>query len=238
MSSSIDHSLSNANWILTSLPEGEYGPLLPHLETIGLPQGKTIYVTEDPIDYVYFPTSGMISLVSCAVGGETTQLATVGKEGMVGVSIILGTNTTPYQAEVHLQGDCMKMRADVLRHAFDRGGLLQASLLRYTHLLMSQIVQSAVCNRFHSVVQRLCRWLLVTRDHVNLDELQLTQEYLSYMMGSSRPPVSVAAEALQKVGLIRYKRGQILILDRGGLEAHSCECYRIVREQFDTLFNG
>ena len=238
MSVSAEIPAAADNWILTTLPRKEYVALFPHLEAVTLPQGETIYMPDDHIRYVYFPIKGMVSLVSITGGGDTIEVAMVGNEGMLGIPVVLGGDTTPYQAEVQIAGDGLKMKAHVLRDIFSQGGTLQELLLRYTNLLIGQLSQSAVCNRFHTVGQRLCRWLLVARDRVDSDNFKLTQEYLSQMMGSHRPNVTVAARTLQEMGLINYNRGQISILDRQRLEAYACECYSVVKERFDEFCFG
>jgi CRP-like cAMP-binding protein len=225
----------NSNWILATLPKHEYGHLLQYMEPVRLSQGETIYVSEDHIDHVYFPTSGIVSLVSLTAEGEAVEVAMVGSEGMVGIPVVLGFDTIPWRAEVQIAGDGIKMSAEVLRNEFNRGGSLQVLLHRYMYLLIIQLSQSAVCNRFHKVGERLCRWLLVAGDRAQSDEFNLTQEHISLMMGSHRPSVSVAARSLQEAGLIRYNRGQIAIVDRQGLEACSCECYTIVKDKFRQL---
>jgi CRP-like cAMP-binding protein len=226
------------NWILSTIPENEYERLRPHLTHIPLPQGQVLFTPDSPIDYAYFPNNGMVSLVSITEDGETVEVGMVSEEGMVGVLIILGGDTSPYQAEVQVEGDAMKLRIDVLKAEFARGGMLQTLLLRYIYTLIAQISQSAVCNRFHTVGERLCRWLLMTHDCVKSNQFNITQEYLAQMMGSHRPNVTVAARALQQIGLIEYKRGQMTIIDQRGLQSAACECYAIVKERLDDLLYG
>lgn len=226
------------NWILASLSEYEFKHLAPYLEPVTFPQSKTLYLPEQLIKTVYFPNSGMISLISITQSGETIEVGMVGNEGMVGIPVIMGADSLPYQAEVQVAGEGLMMRAEVLADRFKQGGALQELLLRYTVVLIAQLSQSAVCNRFHTVCQRLCKWLLITRDRVKSNEFSLTQEDLSYMMGSHRPNVTVAARGLQNQGLIRYYRGKITVLDEQGLELSACECYQTLRDKFQELVSS
>lgn len=218
------------NRILSALPRLEYARLSSHIEVIRLPQGKTLYQAGGIIKYAYFLQSGMASLLSVTEDGAAVEVGMVGNEGMVGLPSILRINSSPYQVVVQLPAYAARLRADVLRAEFDRGQQLQDLLLRYMHVLLTQISQSAACNRFHTMKARLCRWLLVSRDRAQTDTLHLTHEFLSQMIGAPRTRVTMAASDLQKAKLIRYNRGKIQILDRQGLESSSCECYRIVRE--------
>src|SRR5205085_6842855 len=211
------------NWILDKLPKTEYENLLPHLTPAHLPQGKALFMPDSEIQHVYFLNHGMVSLVSITQNGETVELAMVGSEGLVGLPVIFGEETIPYMAEVRVTGNGLLMDVNALRNEFRQGGTFQRLVLRYASLLISQLSQSAICNRFHTVGERLCKWLLIACDRVKSTEFKLTQEYLSQMMGSSRPNVTVAARALQRSGIIRYNRGQITIIDRVRLEAASCE---------------
>jgi len=223
-------STAFGNGLLTALPPIEYERLSPHLELVRLTPGKILYNAGDLVSYAYFPKGGMISLLSITEDGRTIEVAMIGNEGMMGVPIILRNRVAPYQMMVQLAGNALRIRENVLRVEFDRGGKLQDLLLRYTHSVLIQVAQSAACNRFHTVEERLCRWLLVSRDRVQTDTLHLTQEFLSHMLGVPRTSVTMIAVNLQKEGFIRYNRGRITILDRSGLEAASCECYRRVRE--------
>lgn len=223
--------VSSANQLLSALPRKEYEQLLQHLEQVSLPQGKVIYEAGDAIRHAYFPLSGMLSLLSSTEEGGTIEVAMVGNEGLVGLPTVLRTDTTPYRVMVQIPGRAMRVRGDALRGEFNRGARLQDTLLRYTHTLLTQISQSAVCNHFHTVEQRLSRWLLVTRDRVNASEFHLTQEFISHMLGIPRTHVTMRAGALQQKGLIRHGRGKIVIIDVEGLEAAACECYRLVKEE-------
>jgi CRP-like cAMP-binding protein len=219
------------NRLLAALPRQEYERLAPHLEPTHLPRGKTIALTGDTLRYAYFPTNGMISLLSTSGGAEAIEVAMVGNEGFVGVPIILKVGVTPYWSIVQIQADAMRISATALEKEFDRGEQLRDLLLRYTHSLLAHVTQSAVCNRFHTVQERLCRWLLLSRDRTKSDTINLTQEFISQMLGTARTGVTMAAVPLQDAGLIRYRRGRITILDRAGLESVACECYSIVRKE-------
>jgi CRP-like cAMP-binding protein len=223
------------NQLLSVIPTEEYERLLPHLETVALTLKHIIYAPNEPIEYVYFPKSGMISLVNITEDGRTVEAATVGNEGMVGIPVFLRTDRMPGQAIVQIVGNALRMKADIFKREVLPGSQLYNLLLRYTQALLNQISQSVACYSLHSVEQRCCRWLLVTHDRVKADQFSLTQELLSQMLGVRRASVSEVANTLQKQGLIRYSRGKMTILDRQGLEAASCECYRVVKEECDRL---
>jgi CRP-like cAMP-binding protein len=219
------------NRLLAALPRQEYERLAPHLEPIHLTKGKTLATPGDALRYVYFPAGGMISLLSTTESGQSIEVAMVGDEGVIGVSVILRVGVTPYWSVVQISADAVRVRAAALRNEFDRGGQLHDLLLRYTHGLLAQISQSAVCNRFHSVEERFCRWLLISSDRAKSDTINLTQEFISQMLGTARTRVTMAALPLQDAGLIRYRRGKITILDRRGLESAACERYAIVSRE-------
>jgi CRP-like cAMP-binding protein len=233
MSSTIGLRLPNKNRILANLPRQEYERLLPVLEPVHLARSQLIYEAGSTIRHAYFPLGGMLSLLSVTQSGGTIEVAMIGNEGLVGIPTVLRVDKTPYQIMVQLPTDALRLRADVLREAFNHGGVLQDQLLRFTHTLLSQITQSAVCNHFHKVEERLCRWLLVARDRVKSDQINLTQECIAHMLGAPRTSVTTVARALQERGLIRYSRGKIQLLDRPGLEAFACECYRIIRQELE-----
>jgi CRP-like cAMP-binding protein len=224
------------NLILTALPADEYDRLAVYLEPLSLPQGSVLCEHGQAIREVYFPDSGMVSLLSTTNEGAIIEVAMVGNEGMIGMPIVWGSATIPYQVMVQIAGTGLAMPAAQLKAEVQRQGLLHDLLLRYTYTLVSQISQSALCNRFHSTEQRLCRWLLTTHDRTRSNEYRLTQDFLSHMLGSSRQRVNAALRTLQKKGLIRYVRGQIMIVDRNGLESTSCECYNAVRQAYDETF--
>ncbi|PYS87929.1 MAG: Crp/Fnr family transcriptional regulator [Acidobacteria bacterium] len=225
------------NRLLSALPDEEYRHLLPHLELIHLEKGEIIYMARDSIKYVYFPLTGMFSLLSTTESGSTVEVAMVGSEGIVGLPVVLSMDKVPYEVMIQLTSDTLRIEAEILRKEFDRGGRLHELMLRYTHVLITQISQSAVCNRFHTVEKRLCRWLLIARDRVNSNTIDLTQEIIAHMLGIPRTGVTMAAGALQRAGLIRYSRGKIEILDYQRLRDASCECYEIIKEEFDRFLS-
>lgn len=218
------------NLILGALRDREYEHLNPSLEPVALAQGKTVYGMGEAARYAYFVLSGMVSLVAVTENGNAIEVGMVGNEGLVGLPVILGFDTIPYQAVIQLPCTALRIRADKLRAEFNRGDQLHDLLLRYTNTLITQLSQSASCNMFHTVKERLCRWLLIARDRVQSNTLNLTQEFLSQMIGTPRTSVTTIAATLQREGLINYQRGKIVILDRAGLESASCECYGIVKE--------
>ncbi|HWS99995.1 MAG TPA: Crp/Fnr family transcriptional regulator [Pyrinomonadaceae bacterium] len=223
------------NKILAALPRQEYAHLFAQLEPTHLARSKVLYEFGDPVRQAYFVTNGMVSLLSIAQNGATTEVSMVGNEGMLGVPIILGVDAAPYRVMVQLPGAALRLRAEVLRREFQRGGPLQALVLRYIHLLILQISQSASCNRFHTIEQRLCRWLLISRDRINSDRIDLTQEALSHMLGAPRSRVSLTVGTLKRAGLIQHARGSIVILDRTRLEMCACECYKVVTAGINYL---
>lgn len=219
------------NRLLAALPHAEYERLVPHLVRVQLTPGKVLFAAGDLVRHAYFPLGGLASLLSSTSDGETVEVAMVGPEGMVGVPIILRVGVAPYTCMIQIAGEGLRLRADVLRAEFNRNGQFQDMLLRYTHSLVAQISQSAICNRFHTVEARLCRLLLVIRDRVRAETFQLTQEFISHLLGTPRTVVTAAANKLQDAGFIRYKRGRITILTRPGLEAASCECYEVMLKE-------
>lgn len=223
------------NNLLAALRSKEYEHLHPHLESVSLPNGKVLYDCGEPIRYVYFPTNSIIFMLATMEDGTTTEVGVIGFEGMLGVSVISGDNLIPNQAVTQIASRAVRMRAGALKEEFDRGGQLQSLLLRYMQALFIQVSQSAVCNRVHHMEVRLCRWLLMMHDRLTSDDLPLTQEFAANMLGTQRPYVTAAAGTLQKEGLIRCQRGHITILNRQGLEACACECYRVVQNEFVRL---
>lgn len=223
------------NWLLDGLPKEEYKRLQTDLEPVTFSLGEVVYESGGQMAYVYFPTTSHISLLYTMLNGTTAEMGLVGNEGVVGIALFMGGDTTPNRAMVQGGGDAFRMKAKSMQREFKRGGDFQHLLLRYTQALITQISQTAVCNRLHSVEQRLCRWLLMTHDRTHSDELQMTQEFISNMLGVRREGVTHAAHNLQNNGLISYVRGRIKILDRKGLEAHACECYAVVKEEHDRL---
>ena len=223
------------NKLLSALSKEEYKRLLPNLEAVSLPVRQIIYAPNQLIEYVYFPTDGIISLVNVTKNGGIVEAATVGNEGMVGIPILLGGNEMISQAIVQVAGNAVRMKADVFKRAVPNGCQLHNLLLRYTLALMNLISQSVACNCLHSAEQRCCRWLLMCLDRVQSDSFELTQEFLAQMLGVQRPTVSGVATILQQAGLIRYSRGKMTICDRPKLEATACECYGIVTVEFERL---
>ena len=220
------------NRILAALPADEYARLAPHLEHVSLPLSKVLFRPDDQIRLVHFPTTAIVSLLTELEDGEGMEVGLVGSEGIVGVSVILGGRETKV-ATVQAEGAALRMEASAVHEEFKRGGRLQSMLLRYTHALMTQISQSAVCNARHGIEGRLARWLLMYHDRLGRDEFELTHEFMSNMLGVRRAGVSTAAASLQKKGFIEYRRGHVRIVDRKALEDFACECYPIVAEKFD-----
>jgi CRP-like cAMP-binding protein len=225
----------HTNQIINALSRKEYPALFASLQAVQLPRGKVLYELGDRIDYNFFVMSGMISVLAITEDGATTEITMIGNEGVAGISALLGINEAPYRMQVQIPGKGMRIRTTVLVEEFNRRGPLRDLMLRYIHSLILQISQSAACNRFHTIEQRLCRWLLVARDRVESDTLHLTQEALSHMLGSNRTNVTAAATSLKSAGLIEYRRGSIQILDQDELEKTACECYRAVREHLRYL---
>lgn len=224
------------NLLLSSLPPAERNRLLPHLRPVMFRLGEIVYEAGECIDYCYFPTDFVASLLYTTQDGATAEVGMVGKEGVLGVALFLGGGATCSRALTAAAGDGFKLPAKLLREEFAHRGPLHHLLLRYTYAFMTQISQTAVCNRLHSAEQRLCRWLLLCQDRKNHSELFMTHDLLANMLGVRRESVTVAAGHLQDAGLIHYWRGRIYILDRSGIESTACECYRVVEDEFDRLF--
>jgi CRP-like cAMP-binding protein len=223
------------NHLLAALPAADYERLLPHLERVPLPLGRAVYESGSGQDYVYFPTSSIVSLLYVMEDGSSAEIAVVGNEGVVGIALFMGGETTPSRAVVQSEGYGYRLRASVLKNEFGQGGELQHALLRYTQALITQMAQTAVCNRHHAVEQQLCRWLLLSLDRLPSNELTMTQELIANMLGVRREGVTEAAGNLQAAGLIDYSRGKITVLDRAKLEARVCECYAVVKREYDRL---
>jgi CRP-like cAMP-binding protein len=223
------------NHLLDALPASDYERLASHLESFPMELGDVLYESGDPLRYVYFPTTAIISLLYVMADGASAEIAVVGNEGILGISLFMGGETTPSRAVVQSAGHAFRLRADMLKSEFGRFGPTMHLLLRYTQALITQMAQTAVCNRHHSVDQQLCRWLLLSLDRLSSNELSMTQELIANMLGVRREGVTEAAGKLQEAGLIRYRRGRITVLDRPGLEARSCECYRVVKTEVDRL---
>jgi CRP-like cAMP-binding protein len=223
------------NYVIAALPVEAYERLGPHLEAMTFTLGQGVYESGGHMRYVYFPTTSHVSLLYTMIDGSTAEMGLVGKEGIVGIALFMGGETTPNRAVVQGGGEAFRMKSKAMLDEFNRGGEFQHLLLRYTQALITQISQTAVCNRLHSVEQRLCRWLLMTHDLAQSDELQMTHEFISNMLGVRREGVTMAARRLQEKGMISYVRGHIRILDRPQLLAHVCECYQVVRDEHSRL---
>ena len=219
------------NQILATLPRSEYERLMPVLEQKRLAKGQVLYEVGDTVRSAYFIQSGVVSFLSVTRDGDTIEVGMVGPEGIVGIPSLLRRSKAPLQALVQIPGEALAVGGDVLRREFKRGGELQDLVLCFTHTLVTQIAQAVLCNHFHTTEERLSRWLLATRDRIEGDTFLLTHEELSHMLGTPRTGVSKAAGALQDAGLIRYKRGKIMILNRKGLERAACDCYRVISEE-------
>ncbi len=229
-----DHS-PHQNHLLDALPKRDYERISPHLELIPMPLGEVLYEPGIKLHYVYFPTTSIVSLLYVMEDGASAEIAIVGNEGMLGISLFMGGDTTPSNAVVQSAGHGFRLKAQLLKDEFGRFGPTMELLLRYTQALITQMAQTAVCNRHHSVDQQLCRWLLLSLDRLASNELTMTQELIANMLGVRREGVTEAAGKLQADGLIRYQRGKITVLDRPRLEARSCECYQVVKTEFDRL---
>jgi CRP-like cAMP-binding protein len=223
------------NHLLDALLIGEFNRLSPDLTLIEMPLGKVLYEPGGVLENVYFPTTSIISLLYVMENGASAEIAVVGNEGILGISIYMGGESTSSRAIVQSAGHAYQLKAQLLKDEFNRGGPVQRLLLRYTQALLTQMAQTAVCNRHHSVDQQLCRWLLLSLDRLASDELTMTQELIANMLGVRREGVTEAAGKLQRAGIINYSRGHITVLDRIALEKRSCECYQVVKTEFDRL---
>jgi len=225
------------NGLLAKLPVDVCGRLQPHLQPVDLPVGKVIYESNAQQNFAYFPRSGVVSLLYVLESGATSETAMVGNEGMVGVSVLVDSSSTPARAVVQVGGSALSIPAEVVSHEFQRGGALQVALLRYTQALLTQMSQTAVCNRHHTVEQQLCRWLLLAFDRLQPGDIRMTQEQIANLLGVRREGVTEAAKRLQEAQLIQYNRGSIRIANRTGLLHRSCECYGVVKRETDRLLS-
>jgi CRP-like cAMP-binding protein len=226
------------NHLLAVLPGAVWDRWLPQLEFVELALGDVICESGATLSHVYFPTTAIISLLSVMANRESAEIAIVGNEGIVGVSLFMGGKTTLGRAVVQSAGTGLRLEAEILKEEFNQGGPVLRLLLRYTQALLTQMAQTAVCNRHHSLDQQLCRWLLLSLDRLQSNELVMTQELIANMLGVRREGVTEAASRLQSAGLIRYSRGHILVLNRAGLEKRTCECYAVVKKEYDRLLPG
>jgi CRP-like cAMP-binding protein len=223
------------NGLLAALPDADWARWRPQLEAVELPLGHVLYEAGATLSHVVFPTTAIVSLLYGMENGATAEIAVVGREGLVGVSLYMGGESTPSRAVVQSAGHGFRMRADTLKHEFGRSSAVLHLLLRYTQALITQMAQTAVCNRHHALEQQLCRLLLFSLDRQDGGELLLTHELIAHRLGVRREGVTEAASRLQRAGLIRYARGRITVLDRKGIEARSCECYAVVKQEYDRL---
>ena len=228
-------SSPKTNHLLESLPDTEWLRWKPVLEQVELPLGRVLYESGSQLSHVYFPTTAIVSLLYVMENGASAEIAVVGNEGIVGVSLFMGGETTPSRAVVQSAGQGFRLSAERLKAEFNLAGPVLHLLLRYTQALLTQMAQTAVCNRHHSLDQQLCRWLLLSLDRLSSNELVMTQELIANMLGVRREGVTEGALKLQRAGLIRYSRGHITVLDRAGLEKRSCECYAVVKKEYDRL---
>ena len=228
--------LPTANHLLSAVPPEDFARLQPHLELSPLPLGWAVYESGGTQGCVYFPTDAIVSLLYVMEDGSSAEIAVVGNDGVVGISLFMGGETTPSRAVVQSAGEGYRLKASLLKAEFERGGVVQHILLRYTQALITQMTQTAVCNRHHSVDQQLCRWLLLSLDRLPSNVLTMTQELIGNMLGVRREGVTEAAGNLQEAGIIQYRRGRITVVDRPKLEARVCECYKVVKRETERLF--
>ncbi|MBD2629426.1 Crp/Fnr family transcriptional regulator [Trichormus variabilis] len=233
-----NNSLRSNNKLLTALPKSDFEHLAPHLELVSLTSGQSIYEAEEPIKYIYFPETAIISLLCIMNNGSSVEVGLVSNEGMVGIPVILGDNITTLNAIVQVPGNALRIDADTVKTEFDRGEAIQDLLLCYVKTIYLEVSQCAACNRLHTLEERLSRWLLTVADRLHSDEFPLTQEFISHMLGVRRSGVTVAASTLSKSGMINYHRGNIKILNREALEASSCECYQVIRNEYARLLDN
>ena len=223
------------NRLLAALPEAEWNRWQPLLEPVDLPLGKVLYESGRTLSHLYFPTTAIVSLLYVLENGASAEIAVVGKEGIVGISLFMGGGSTPSRAVVQSAGHGFRLSSQAGKDEFNRAGPVMHLLLRYTQALITQMAQTAVCNRHHTLDQQLCRWLLLSLDRLAGDELVMTQDLIANMLGVRRESVTEAALKLQKVGMIRYARGHVTVLNRAGLEERTCECYAVVKKEYDRL---
>jgi CRP-like cAMP-binding protein len=221
--------------LLAALPDAERAPWLPQLESVDMPLGEVLYESGGTLTHVYFPTTAIVSLLYVMESGASAEIAVVGNEGIVGISLFMGGETTPSRAVVQSAGQGLRLKANLMLQEFNRAGPVLHLLLRYTQALITQMAQTAVCNRHHSLDQQLCRWLLLSLDRLNSNQLVMTQELIANMLGVRREGVTAAAGHLHQARLIDYQRGHITVLDRAGLERRTCECYAVVKNEYDRL---
>lgn len=225
------------NHLLAALPVETFERIGPHLELVPMPLGQVLYESGGQLQHVYFPTSAIVSLHYIMENGASSEIAGVGNEGVLGISLFMGGNSTPSRASVYTAGHSYRISARLMMEEFNRSGAMMHLMLRYTQALITQMSQTAVCNRHHSVEQQMCRWLLLTLDRSSSDELTMTQELIASMLGVRREGITETAGNLQREGLISYRRGHITVKDRSGLESHACECYAVVKKEMNRLLH-
>lgn len=223
------------NHLLAALPDQDYIRIQPSLEHVHMPLGQALYESGCNLQHIYFPTTSIVSLLYVLASGASAEIAVVGNEGVLGIALFMGGETTPSRAVVQSAGHGYRMRAMQLKQEFNQGGPMARLLLRYTQALITQMSQTAVCNRHHTIEQQLCRWLLLSLDRLSTDNLNMTQDLIANMLGVRREGVTEAAGKLQRAGLIEYSRGHIHVIDRPNLEKRVCECYQVVKTEFDRL---
>ena len=234
----VDSDNLKQNRLLAALPDAVREQWLPQLEPVDMALGRVLYEPGDKLSHLYFPTTSIVSLLYVMEDGASAEIAVVGHEGIVGISMFMGGNSTSSRAVVQSAGRGFRLKSDLLMQEFNRGGPVMQLLLRYTQALITQMAQTAVCNRHHTLDQQLCRWLLLSLDRLHSNELVMTQELIANMLGVRREGVTEAAGHLHKAGLIQYQRGHITVLDRAGLEHRVCECYAVVKKEYDRLLPG
>ena len=227
----------NQNHLLAALPAAEFERLAPSLERVPMQLGATLYEPGGKLQHVYFPTTAIVSLLYVMESGSSAEIAGVGNEGVLGISLFMGGDTTSSSAVVQTAGHAYRLHGNLLKEEFNRAGLMQRLLLRYTQALATQMCQTAACNRHHSIEEQLCRWLLLTLDRLPSNELVMTQELIANALGVRREGITEAAGKLQRAGIVRYRRGHIAVLERSGLEAGTCECYAVVKKEFSRLMS-
>jgi CRP-like cAMP-binding protein len=235
MPASLEAVNAQKNHLLAALPEEEFARLAPDLKLVSLDLGTVLYESGDQMTHLFFPTTAIISLLYIMENGATAEIGIAGNNGLVGVALFMGGESTSSRAVVQSAGDAVRIGENAMKREFARGGIFQQILLRYTQSLMTQISQTAVCNRLHTLEQQLCRWLLINHDQLQTDKLIMTQELIANMLGVRREGVTLAAKKIQEKGLIKYSRGTITIVDRTGLKNSACECYQVVMDEYDRL---
>ena len=233
-----DDSLSHLNYLLAALPSDERERIAPHLSPVSMQLGQVVYESGDHLSHVYLPTTAIISMLYVMENGASAEIAVVGRDGLLGVALFMGGETMPNRAIVQSAGQAFRLSGEIVKQEFARGGALQRLFLRYTQALITQMAQTAVCNRHHSIAQQFCRWLLLSLDRLESNDVRMTQELIANMLGVRRAGVTETAKKLQDDGAIRYSRGLIEVVDRRALETQVCECYKVVKRESDRLFSS